>query len=121
MILIHNEDGTKTVVGSFPVDLTLLGFLEQTRALRMRPSAYVRVLLGHACIVSCKLSRGAKWEDMQRSYPELRGVPLFRGEDDSVVVRLLELCNPRKDTSESDALLAQEGRDIRALLQEELR
>ena len=68
-----------------------------------------------------KLSRGAKWEDMQRSYPELRGVPLFRGEDDSGVARLLELCNPRKDTSESDALLAQEWRDIRALLQEELR
>jgi hypothetical protein len=68
-----------------------------------------------------KLSRGARWQDMQREYPELRGVPLFRGEDDSGVARLLKLCDPRKDTSRADALLAREWRDIRALLQEELR
>jgi hypothetical protein len=76
-------------------------------------------LKGSLNVRADKLSRGARWEDLQRDHPELRGVPLYRGEEDGGVARLLKLCNPRRDTSESDSLLAQEWREIWELLQEE--
>ena len=74
-------------------------------------------LAGKLSVRADKLSRGVTWAAMCRDYQELRGVPLHKGEDDPGVATLLSLCDPRRSTAESDILLAQEWRDIRALLQ----
>jgi hypothetical protein len=127
MIMVLNEDDAELVVGCFTVDLGVLGLgTDDSSYVAEWVWAIYRIqwvsdehLAGKLNVRADKLSRGVSWERMQEEHPELRGVPLHRGEDDDGVARLLQLCDPRRSTADSDTLLAEEWRAIRALLIEE--